>query len=98
MQIASTGFSRAESHVAVSSERTMAIASIIERYVQEHPHAADTPEGIRAFWVSRQRVGDSVDDVRKALDYLVARRRLSSSILPDGQVIFRAAHALNGTE
>ena len=78
------------------SERTMAIASIIERYVQDHPHAADTPEGICRWWVARQRFEDSVEDVRKALDYLVERHCLSSSVLPDGTEIFRATHAPNG--
>ena len=76
----------------VYSERTIVIAGIIERYITEHPHAADTAEGIRSWWVARQRLGDSVDAVQKALEYLVARRRLSSSVLPDGTVIFRAAH------
>ncbi len=80
------------------SERTIVIAGIIERYVTDHPRAADTPEGIRSWWVARQRFGDSVDEVRKALDYLVARRRLASSVLPDGTVIFRAARAPDGME
>jgi len=78
--------------VQAVSERTIAIAGIIERYVTDHPHAADTAEGIRSWWVARQRFGDSVDAVQEALDYLVARHRLTSSTLPDGTVIFRAAH------
>jgi hypothetical protein len=77
--------------VPAYSERTIVIAGIIERYVTDHPRAADTPEGIRSWWVSRQRFGDTVDEVQKALDYLVARRRLTSSVLPGGTVIFRAA-------
>jgi hypothetical protein len=84
--------------VPAYSERTIVIAGIIERYLTDHPRAADTPEGIRSWWVARQRFGDSVDEVQKALDYLVARRRLASSVLPDGTVIFRAARAPNGTE
>jgi hypothetical protein len=82
--------------VPAYSERTIVIAGIIERYVTDHPHAADTPEGIRSWWVARQNFG--VDEVQKALDYLVVRRRLSSSVLPDGTVIFRAAHAPNDIE
>jgi hypothetical protein len=90
--------SRGDSSVPVYSERTIVIAGIIERYVTDHPRAADTPEGIRSWWVARQRFGDSVDEVQKALDYLVARRRLASSVLPDGTVIFRAARAPNDLE
>jgi hypothetical protein len=78
--------------VQAHSERVIAIAGIIERYVSDHPHAADTAAGIGSWWVGRQRYGDSADAVQEALDYLVARRRLSSSRLPDGTVIFRAAH------
>ena len=83
--------------MAVYSERTIVIANIIERYVKEHPRAADTPEGIRSWWVARHRL-DSVGEVRKALDYLVERRRLSSSVLPDGTVIFRAAPSPDDTK
>jgi hypothetical protein len=82
--------------VPVYSERTIVIAGIIERYVTDHPRAADTPEGIRSWWVARQNFG--VDEVQKALDYLVARRRLASNVLPDGTVIFRAAHAADDIE
>ena len=82
----------------VQSERTMVIAGIIERYVTEHPRAADTPEGIRSWWVAHQSFGYSVDEVQRALDYLVARRRLTSSVLADGTVIFRAASASGDIE
>ena len=80
----------------VYSERTIVIAGIIESYVTDHPRAADTQEGIRSWWVARQTFG--VDEVQKALDYLVARRRLARSVLPDGAVIFRVAHTPNDIE
>jgi hypothetical protein len=74
--------------VATYSERTIVIAGIIERYLKDHPRAADTPEGIRGWWVARQRHGDSVEDVQKALDYLLEFGRLSRVALPDGTVIY----------
>jgi hypothetical protein len=74
--------------MATQSERTMAIADIIERYVTEHPHAADTPEGIRAWWVGRERYGDSLDDVQAALDYLLGDGRIARTVLPDGATIY----------
>jgi hypothetical protein len=83
--------------VTIHSERTIVIADIIERYVNDHPRAADTPEGIRSWWVSRQRHGESVDDVQNALDYLVALGHLSRVALPDGAMIYaRAAPPGNG--
>jgi hypothetical protein len=83
--------------VATYSERTIVIAGIIERYVNDHPRAADTPEGIRGWWVARQRYDESLDDVQNALDYLVELGRLSRVALPDGAVIYaRAAPSGNG--
>jgi len=73
-----------------SNERTMVIAQIIERYVSEHPRAADTAEGIRSWWIGGERYGDSLDDVQKALDHLVATRRLRRTVLPDGVAIYGA--------
>jgi hypothetical protein len=77
--------------VATQRQRMMAIADIIEQYVIEHPHAADTPEGIRAWWVGRAGSGDSLDDVQAALDHLLERGRVSRTLLPDGTTIYGAA-------
>jgi hypothetical protein len=74
--------------VTTYSERTIVIAGIIERYVNEHPRAADTPEGIRSWWIARQRYAESLDDVQNALNYLVALGRLSRVALPDGAAIY----------
>jgi hypothetical protein len=67
------------------------IAGIIERYVNEHPRAADTPEGIRGWWVAGQRQGDSLQDVETALNYLVELKILSRVVLADGSVIYARA-------
>jgi hypothetical protein len=77
--------------VANYSERTVEIAGIIERYVKDHPRAADTLEGIRGWWVTGERHGDSLEDVEAALDYLVQSGRLSRIMLPDGAVIYTRA-------
>ena len=79
------------------SERIIVIAGIIERYVNDHPRAADTPEGIRSWWVAGRRHAESLDNVQSALDYLVALGRLSRVALPDGAMIYaRAAPPGNG--
>lgn len=77
------------------SERTIVIAGIIERYVNDHPRAADTPEGIRAWWVTGERHGDSLKDVEAALDYLVESGRLSRVTIADGTVIYTRAEKEN---
>ncbi|MDH5359570.1 MAG: hypothetical protein OEX03_03355 [Gammaproteobacteria bacterium] len=43
----------------------------ILRYLQSHPHAADSVEGIAKWWIYRQRVTEMVNKVQLALDYMV---------------------------
>lgn len=79
------------------SERTIVIAGIIERYLNEHPRAADTPEGICSWWIARQRYDESLDDVQNAINYLVELGRMSRVALPDGSAVYaRAAPSGNG--
>jgi hypothetical protein len=82
--------------VTTYSERIVVIAGIIERYLNEHPRAADTPEGICRWWVARRRYDESLHDVQNALDYLVELGRVSRVVLPDGAAIYaRAAPSEN---
>jgi hypothetical protein len=74
--------------VPTDSKRTIAIAEAIDRYVEEHPNAADTPEGVRSWWIARHSPGASLEDVQKALDYLVARSRLARFTLADGTAVY----------
>jgi hypothetical protein len=67
------------------------LAKVIERYVDCHPKAADTAEGIRGWWMREREQNDSVEDVETALDYLIARGCLSRIVLPDGTVIYARA-------
>src|SRR5262249_34027654 len=78
------------SEVAIYNERILLITGIIERYIMEHPLAADTPEGIRSWWIASQCQA-SLKDVQMALDHLVESRCLSRVTLIDGTVIY--AHA-----
>lgn len=74
--------------MATHSERITVIARTIERYVTEHPQAADTREGIRAWWVGREHAAESLEDVQVALDFLVEAKCLSRVVLADGTVIY----------
>jgi hypothetical protein len=73
------------------TKNTLEIADVIERYVQNHPKAADTSEGIRSWWVTHERCGDSPGEVQMALDHLVDACRLSRSVLTDGTAVYFAA-------
>jgi hypothetical protein len=83
---AADGASLAGTH----SERIVVIADIIERYATEHPQAADTAEGIRAWWVAPQFHGASAEDVQGALDYLVVRDRMRRIAIAGGPSAYGA--------
>lgn len=51
----------------------------ILRYLQSHPHAADSVEGIAKWWIYRQRVTEMVNKVQMALDYMVDEGVLMNS-------------------
>jgi hypothetical protein len=76
--------------VAIYNGRMFVIAEMIERYVMEHPLAADTPEGIRSWWIANECQA-SLEDVQMALDHLVESRCLSRVVLTDGTVIYARA-------
>lgn len=78
--------------VANYSESTIAIAGMIENYLASHPRAADTPEGIRDWWLAVDRQGESLPDVQAAVDYLVGLKRLSRTTLVDGTVVYARVH------
>jgi hypothetical protein len=50
----------------------IALASEIERYLEEHPEAADTKEHIARWWILRQRIEAGLALTQEALDYLEA--------------------------
>ena len=77
--------------MAPVSEQIIVIADVIERYLLDHPRAADTVEGIRAWWVARHRQGDSREAVQEALDHLVDAGRVYRTVLPDGTAIYARA-------
>lgn len=65
---------------------TRRLVIVLARYLQAHPHASDTPDGISAWWL-----GDRSEPARvqEALDFLVAvglMERLSGA---DGRARYR---------
>ena len=48
------------------------IAEYIVSYLNNHPNAADTVEGITEWWLLRQQIEISSALVQEALDYLVS--------------------------
>ena len=63
------------------------LADEIRRYCAEHPDARDTIEGI-AWWLALQRHGETREELRAAVDSLVAQGLLKVHRLSDGSVVF----------
>ena len=52
------------------------VAEAIMKYLEEHPHAMDTAEGVADWWLPRDRAPANLELTRRALDRLVASRLL----------------------
>jgi hypothetical protein len=68
--------------------QVMRTANEIQRYLESHPNAADTAEGIAEWWLLRQRFEDSVVLVQEALDYLVAESAVARKKNLDGEQVY----------
>lgn len=69
------------------SRRVQAIAEEIEAYLKLYPHAADTLEGIRDWWLASRY--NSLEEIQRALESLIQRGLVERQKLPDGRIIFR---------
>lgn len=59
------------------------------RYFTEHPHAADSLEGIARWRLLEQRIQQTVDETAEALAWLVERGYLRRIDVPGGPPLFR---------
>ena len=70
---------------------TISVAKEIVRYLDVHPQAGDSAEGIAHWWLKRQRVSEAVEDVERALDYLVTKGVLTTVDSSNSGKIYRKA-------
>jgi hypothetical protein len=66
------------------------IAGELERYLDRHPAAADTVDGIARWWLAGP-VQPPLGEVQAALDLLIQRGVLSRRALPDGNALYARA-------
>ena len=64
------------------------ISTAIRRYVAEHPHAADSVDGVRSWWVPAAAGHVDPRTVERALEQLVSEGVITRRTLPDGTVIY----------
>ena len=57
-------------------------------YLNEHPEACDTVEGISQWWLLRRLAQYSTDRVQAAIDQLVANGFIEARLLDDGQCAY----------
>lgn len=67
------------------------IAAAIDRYLDAHPGAADTPAGIARWWLSGDVGFASIEQIEHALELLVNRGLLRRDPLPDGNSVYGRA-------
>jgi hypothetical protein len=67
------------------------LCDAIVGYLTRHPEAADTLDGIAAWWVPMQRIETEVAEVTKAVEVLIARGVLES-VSVGAQQCYRLRH------
>lgn len=74
------------------------IAHEIRRYIEVRPNARDTLQGIAKWWLSRQRLEESMDDVKKALDYLVEKGIVKEIVTFKHQTIYAKCESADSSD
>lgn len=69
-------------------EMISSIQADVLGYLQEHPNAADSLDGIRQWWLTRQLARRSTIRVQKALDELVEAQLIDCRTMNDGRLVY----------
>lgn len=69
-------------------DEVMRTRNALLAYLERHPNAADTLEGICQWWLTANEIC-SHEIVLLATKNLVAQGRLEEQVLPDGRCIYR---------
>ena len=75
----------------MDDDRTRVLAGELLRYLEQHPGAADTAEGVWRWWLPHGTAEYRESDVHAALEWLAERGLLARSRLPDGRALYAAA-------
>lgn len=65
------------------------LSQIILGYLQKHPNAGDTLEGIVTWWLEQERIDRIVDEVAEALESLVKEGEVRVHKTQTGNAIYK---------
>jgi aryl-alcohol dehydrogenase-like predicted oxidoreductase len=66
----------------------MELPRLILDYLQAHPHAADSAEGIRRWWLGARGAATAPDEIERALAQLVRQGLMRQVGLADGTQLY----------
>jgi hypothetical protein len=69
--------------------RVEALSRQIFDYLQKHPEASDTLEGIATWWLEQHRIEQMVEEVADALELLVKKGALSAHKKTSGLTTYK---------
>jgi len=75
---------------SVASGNVKSIAKDISTYYRENPNAGDTVEGIASWWITSQRLKNSKNMVKNALEYLVNQGELDKKVFNGREIYVRS--------
>lgn len=69
-------------------KNVLAVAKEIQSYLDKHPNAADSAEGVMRWWLSQQRFEESMQIVQAALELLVSKGNVDRAVTPGGRAVY----------
>ncbi|MBI1751279.1 MAG: hypothetical protein HY014_08100 [Acidobacteria bacterium] len=66
-------------------------------YLQDHPEAADSLEGIANWWLPAPAYSVTLEAVQEALALLVAEHRIARIDLADGRTLYQSVDKVSGS-
>lgn len=75
--------------MSTEAERmSLSLQASLRRYLEKYPEAADSPEGIRQWWLTEELRMTPIENLREALMMMVVTGEMQLSILPDGTELY----------
>ena len=74
----------------MNADSTRALEAEVLAYLEKHPRAADTADGIRRFWLSDSGAY-ALEQVECVLERLVRKGAMGRRLLPDGRILYTDA-------